>query len=120
MEVLEKITRVDHHIPLNEPMQIQVMISGIKAANEFLFYLPVPSGTKKIGIKKLLTVNGKTWIRNLRFDDAVIHRDRKTGNLMVNDGQIKWRVWHPLQDIQKNGKIGQQDWVLQFRLIMRK
>ena len=117
-EVIDKITRVDKRIPLNEPMQIQVTISGYKAAREFLFYLPIPPGTKKIGIKKMLYINGKTWARDLSFDDFIIYRDRKTGSVMLNNGQGKWRVWHPLQDIQKKGRI-EHDWVMRFRLIMK-
>jgi len=116
LEVIEKITHVERHMPLNEPMQIQVMISGYKAAKEFLFYMNVPSGTKKIGIKKMLYINGKTWARDLYFGDFTIRREKKTGNLMVRDVNKEWRVWHPLHDIQKNGRK-ERDWVMQFKLM---
>ena len=117
LDVVEKVMRVEKHIPLNEPMRIQVMISGYKAAKEFMFEMLVPPGTKPTGIKKMLYINGKTWVQDIDLNDMFIRRERKTGNLMVKDGPSKWRVWHPFQDIQKKGRVRQQDWVMRFRLI---
>jgi len=117
-EVIERVTHVEAYIPLNSPMQIQVMVSGYKAAKEFLFYLSVPSGIRKIGIKKMLYINGKTWVHNLSFIDFDIRRDRKTGNLLVKDGYKEWRVWHPYYDIRRNGEKEEQDWILQFKLVV--
>ena len=116
MEVVNKAYPVHKRIPLNEPMHIQVMVSGLKAANEFLFFLPVPAGAQKKRIKQLLLENGKTWAYDLDFKDFYIRRDRKTGNLMFRNRHNKWRIWKPLWEIQKKGK-SDQDWVMQFRLV---
>ncbi|MDR1558125.1 MAG: hypothetical protein LBS84_00245 [Clostridiales bacterium] len=119
MEIVNKAFSESVRIPLNEPMQIQVMIFGLKAAKEFLFFLPVPSGTQKMGIKQLLYGNGKTWVRDLDFKDFIIRRDRKTGNLLYSDADGKWRVWNPLEEIHRKGKA-EREWVTQFRLIRGK
>ncbi|MDR2649722.1 MAG: hypothetical protein LBB94_08425 [Clostridiales bacterium] len=119
MDAVNKTASENIRIPLNEPMQIQVMISGLKAAEEFLFYLPVPAGTQRMGVKQLLYGNGKIWIRELDFTDFLLRRDRKTGNLLYNDRDDKWRVWNPLEEICIKGR-SKQDWVMQFRMIRAK